>query len=105
MLSINLFYTRVVLVYLALYMVNMNLNVFVDWTKAGYSIELAEESDAEGSEKTKELAEENEYKISRKIDFSHILSSQINSGDENKFDIRLLPSPYLLDFSPPPELV
>ena len=62
MFNINLFYTRIILVYLALYMVNMNLNVFVDWTKSGYCIEIAEETDAEESEKTKELTEENEYK-------------------------------------------
>jgi hypothetical protein len=103
MLDINLFYTRIILVYLALYMVNMNLNVFVDWTKSGYCIEIAEETDAEESEKTKELTEENEYKISRDINHSHIVLSSIYLDDIHQYNTRLLPTPYLLDFSPPPE--
>ncbi|MBL7789954.1 MAG: hypothetical protein JNL75_09035 [Chitinophagales bacterium] len=103
MLNINLFYTRIILVYLAFYMVNMNLNVFVDETKSGYCIDIAEETDAEESEKTKELSEENEYKISRVINYSHITLSRIYRNDILRCDTRLFPPPYLLAFSPPPE--
>jgi hypothetical protein len=103
MLNINLFYTRIILVYLALYMVNMNLNVFVDWTKPGYCVEIAEETDAEESEKTKELTEENEFKISRDINYSHIVLSSLYRNDILRYDTRLFPPPYLLGFSPPPE--
>jgi hypothetical protein len=104
MFNINLFYTRIILVYLALYVVNMNLNVFLDWTKPGYCIEIAEETDAEESEKTKEVTEENEYKISRDINYSHIVLSSLYQNDILRCDTRLLPPPYLLAFSPPPEV-
>lgn len=100
---INLFYTRIVLVYLTFFIINMNLNIFVDNNKIQYASEIAEENDAEEQEDSKNFSENDDF-------FITTFKSQKNSIEPYYFskvyqclNEDLIPSPFLLISSPPPE--
>jgi len=100
---INLFYTRFVFVYLTLFIININLNIFVDTNKTEYTSEIAEENDSEEQEDSKSFSESDDY-------FITTVKSQKYGFEPNRIgkvyhclNEDLIPSPYLLISSPPPE--
>lgn len=103
MACINLFYTRIVLVYLTLFIINMNLSIILDNNKIQYESEFAEENDAEKQEDLKSFSENDTYIMATLKSHRNSLEPYQPSKVYQCLNEDLIPSPYVLISSPPPE--